>query len=165
MFSGLRAGTPLYILNRNEIATTIGEVVGVSNQNPQFPHTASTQWPSATLMVDVTVRLEGGQEVTYSKLPANQIIADVQGTALVVSESREAIINELHNICKQHERELELVPHRQQMVARCKDQIVDLNPQAKVEAEREKEFQAMRSEMAELKEMLARALNTSPKTE
>lgn len=165
MFSGLRAGTPLYILNRNEIDTAIGEVVGVSNQNPQFPHAVAAQWPSPTSVVDVTVRLEGGQEVTYPKLPANQIIADVQGTALVVSESREAIINELQNICKQHERELELVPHRQQMVVRCKEQIIDLNPQAKVEAEREKEFQAMRSEMAELKEMLARALSTSPKTE
>jgi hypothetical protein len=165
MFSGLRAGTPLYILNRNEIATAVGEVVSVSNQIPQFPHATTPQWASTTLVVDVTVRLEGGQEVTYSKLPANQIVADVQGTALVVSESRDAIVNELHNICKQHERELELVPHRQQMVTRCKEQIVELNPQAKVEAERDKELQAMRSEMAELKELLARALQTSTKTE
>lgn len=161
MFSGLRAGTPLFILNRQEVETIIGEVVMVNNPNTLFPN-AGNSWPSP--VVDIVVRING-QEVTYPKLPANQSVADVQGTHLVVSESQEAIINELMTIRKQHERELEQVPYREQMIARCQEQIAELNPQVKIEAERERELQEMRGEMKELREMLARALSASEKTE
>lgn len=172
MLSGLRAGAPLYIFNRNEVALAIGEVVS-SNQTPQFPNVTPANWAQMpTVVVDIVARVNG-QEYTYPKLPANQVIADVQGTALVVSESREAIINEIENCRKQSERALADMGRHKDIVERCADMIAELNPQIKLDAQREKDMQelrdqvgelaSMKNEMVELKKMLAAALKSSNK--
>lgn len=172
MLQGLRAGAPLYIFNRNEVALAIGEVVSC-NQSQQFPNVTPTNWAQMpTLVVDVVARVNG-QEYTYPKLPANQVIADVQGTALVVSESREAIINEIERCRKESERVLADVDRHKQIVERCGEMIAELNPQIKIEAQREKELQELRdqvgelasvkNELTELKKLLAASLKTSNK--
>lgn len=172
MLSGLRAGAPLYIFNRNEVALATGEVVSC-NQVPQFPNITPNNWAQIpSVAVDIVARVNG-QEYTYPKLPANQAIADVQGTPLVVSESREAIINEIENCRKQSERALADMGRHQDIVERCADMIAELNPQIKLDAQREKDMQELRdqvgelasvkTELAELKKMLAAALKSSNK--
>lgn len=157
MFQGLRVGSKLYVFNRNEVALAIGEVVNC-NQVPQFPNITPNNWAQMpTMTVDIVARVDG-QEYTYPKIPANQVIADVQGTALVISENREAIIDEIENCRKQDERELELVPHRQQRVARCKEIIADLNPQIKIDEQRERELKDLQNQVGKLTEMLTEVL-------
>ena len=159
MLSGLRAGTPLYVLYKNEPRMAIGEVLSVSNPIPQFGSTyqAGVLMPPKTT-VDIKVRLNG-EEVTFQKLPSDQSAADFGGSGVVVSESREAILNEIEGFKKLSEKALQDVDRHKHIIVECNKMLGDLNPQVKREAEQAREIAGMKGDIASIKDMLAKVLN------
>ena len=99
MFSNLRIGTPLYILHKQDPKLEIGEVTFVSQPAPQFgtTYTSGYPMPAPKMLVDVKIKSPGGEVVDLQKLPADLSIADF-GNGMVVSESRDAIYNEIDAI-------------------------------------------------------------------
>jgi hypothetical protein len=166
MFSNLRIGTPLYVLHKNEPQLEIGEVTYISQPSPQFvtAYNAGMQMPTTKMLVDVKIKTANG-DVELQKLPADMSIADF-GNGMVISESRDAILNEIDTLRKSSVRIIESIEHHKAMVDKCDTLLAELNPQIKQDAERTKEFDSLKQEVSgikgdlvELKGMLSKFLN------
>jgi hypothetical protein len=166
MFSNLRIGTPLYVLHKNEPQLEVGEVTFVSQPTPQFGTTynAGYPMPAPKMLVDVKIKSANG-DVELQKLPAELSIADF-GNGMVISESREAICNEVDTMRKASIRVIESVEQHKSIVDKCDALLAELNPQIKQEVERTKEFDSLKQEVGglkdnllELKDMLSKLLN------
>ena len=121
-------------------------------------------------VVDVKVSING-ESVDFQKLPADASIADFGSNGIVVSESRDAIINEISGFKKASERVLADVERHQHIVAECDTMLTLLNPQLKREAEQAEEIENLkrgmsdlRGDMNDIKGMLAQALKHSSKS-
>lgn len=173
MFQGLRASSPFYILYKNEPRVAIGEVISVSNPVPQFGATAYQNGLMTTPKSFVDIKVRVGEEVLdLQKLPADSTIADFGGNGMVVSESREAIINEVDGFKKASERVLADVGRHRKIVSECDKMLSELSPQLKREAEQAEEIENLkqgmgnlRDDLADIKALLSKALNRSPKKE
>jgi hypothetical protein len=166
MFSNLRVGAPLYVLHKQEPRLEIGEVIYVSQPSPQFSTTynAGFQMPSPKMLVDLKIKTDHG-DVDLQKIPSDLSIADF-GNGMVISESRDAIFNEIDAMRKNSVRIIESVDQHKGIVEKCDSLLSELNPQIKQEVERTKELDNLKKEMggikgdlAELKGMLAKFLN------
>lgn len=165
MLSGLRAGTPLYVLYKNEPRIAIGEVLTVSNPVPQFGtvYQSGIPMPPKTT-VDIKVKING-EEVTFQKLPSDQSVADFGTSGIVISESREAIINEIEGYKKLSEKALQDVDRHKKIIAECGKMLGELNPQIKREAEQAREIAGLKGDITAIKNMLAQLTSYSPKKE
>lgn len=163
MFSTLRGGTPIYLLHKQEPRLEMAEVVSHSEPMPIYPNT----YPTVGLMpqkmcVDVDVRING-QDVKLQKLPTDAVIADCNG--MVVAETKDAIINEVMAMSKCSQSIIDSVDHHKEVVERCHAIIEELSPEAKREAERNKEIETLKGELGELKGLLSQLLNKKKKEE
>ena len=172
MLSGLRQGTPIYVLYKNELKVAVGEVVSVSNPVPQFgtTYTAGVLAPPK-MTVDVKVRIDG-ETVDFQKLPADQTIADFGPNGVVVSESKDAILNEIDGFKKLSERALADIPKHQQIVKGCEQMLCDLNPQIRKDNEQAQEIlnlkqgmSELRDDLADIKALLSKSINRKTKDE
>ena len=166
MFSNLRVGTPLYVLHKAEPQLETGEVIFVSQPTPQFGTTYNAGYPMPTpkMLVDVKIKTAKG-DVELQKLPAELSIADF-GNGMVISESKDAILNEIEVIRKASAHIIDSVEQHKGIVEKCDVLLAELNPQIRQEVERTKEFDSLRQEvgglkgdLAELKSMLSKYLN------
>lgn len=167
MFQGLRVGSPIFLLSKSEPKIDIAEVVSVGNPTPQY-NAASFQngnFMPPTNTVDVKVRI-GEQVIDLQKLPAEQSIADFGTAGMVVSENRDAIINEIDAFKKLSLRALEDVDRHKHVVKECDVMLASLNPHLKKEAEQAEEIANLKQGMADLRDdmtdikgMLTKALN------
>lgn len=152
MFQGLRGSSPFYILYKKEPRLAIGEVVSVSNPTPQY---ASTTYQNGIMMppknfVDIKVRV-GEETLDFQKIPADATIADFGINGMVVSESRDAMINEIDGFKKISERALADVEQHQHIVTECDTMLKALNPQLKREAEQSQDIENLKRSMADLR--------------
>ena len=157
MFQNLRVGSPIYILHKNEPKLIVGEVSSVSLPVPvtnQVYQAGVFQQQKTT--VDVKVRVDG-EIVDYKKIPSDLSIADF-GTGMVISETKDAIINEIQILKNNSANILDSIDKHKKIMEECDIMLQTLSPIVKQEAERSKEMEAMRTEMKELKEMLAQVL-------
>ena len=170
MFSNLRNGTPLYVLHKSEPRLEIGEVISVSSPMPQFgqTYTAGFQMPGQKMLVDVKIKTQNG-DIDLQKLPADSSIADF-GNGMVVSESREAILNEIDALRKSSQRVIESVDYHKAVIGKCTDLMAELNPQLKQDVERAKELDTLKREvggikddMVEIKGMLTKMIDKKSK--
>lgn len=173
MFQGLRTASPIYILYKSEPRVSVAEVVSVSNPVPQF---STSTYQNGMLMppksfVDIRARM-GDENLDLQKLPADSSIADFGNTGMVVSESRDAIINEIVGLQKSSQRVLDEVDHHQHIVTECDKMLAELNPQLRKEAEQSAEIENLKKGMEDLsttledlKGMLSQALGHSSKNE
>ena len=166
MFQSLRIGTPLYVLRKNEPKLEIGEVTFVGQPVNQFNQPVYGGTQPAT--VDVNIQI-GDKPMNLQKLPAMLTIADC-GNGIVVSESREAISNEINILRQNSQRILESIDQHQAIVQKCNELLAEINPQVKQEAERAKEIESLgnrvgglENSLAEIKGLLIQSLNTKTK--
>ena len=172
MFQSLRAGTPLYVLHKSEPRLEIGEVVSVSNPQPQFgqmSYHAGMAYQPQKNVVDVKIKV-GDQLIDLQQLPADAVIADFGSNGMVISESRDAVLTEIDTLRKNSEKVLESIDYHKSLVEKCSSIAAELNPHIRQEAEQRQEMERMKSELSDIRSsmqniqgMLAKALNKKPK--
>ncbi|MCQ2349102.1 MAG: hypothetical protein MJZ98_01320 [Paludibacteraceae bacterium] len=161
MFSNVRIGTTIYVLHKSEAKLEIGEVTYKTEPTPMYTNTyQSGIMQPQKMYVDLDVRING-ENVKFQKLQADATIADSNG--MVVSESRDAILNEVLAMQKCSQSIIDSVEHHTEIVSRCNALVQELNPDAKRDAERAKEIVDLRSEVGELKNMLTQLLSKKEK--
>ena len=96
-------------------------------------------------------------------------IADY-GNGLVVSENREAILNEISVLKNNSQRVIDSVDQHKELVRKCDELLEELNPQIRKEAERSREMESiskrvggLESSMKRIEEMLSRSLEHKTK--
>jgi len=163
MLSGLRAGTPIYVFDKNKLCASIGEVISVSNPIPQYGFNYTQQGFQNSAVVDIKAMVDGA-EVNYTKLPATATIADFGQGGIVISESREAILNEIDNFSKISEKALQDRPMHEERIAKCKEMRLALDRSAQIEAEQSKEIAELRNQVEQMNGMLAQLLGSKTKS-
>lgn len=166
MFQNLRIGTPLYVLYKNEPKVDHGEVIFVGNPVPQFGQTTFNAGIMAQQPMTVDVKIKSGEQtIELQKLPATMSIADY-GNGMVVSESRDAILNEISVLKGNSQRVIDSVEQHKKVVQKCDALLEDLNPQIRQDAERSREIEALssrvgglESSIGRIEELLTRTLN------
>lgn len=158
MFQNLRAGTPLYVLNKSERWFDIGEVTFVSNPQQQYQLNG---YPGQTpTMVDITVKCPTKPNpLEFKQVPANQSIYDYKGYNTVISDSREAISNEISIFRQNCQRVLDSATYNEETIKLCDDWLQEVNPQIKQEAVRQKEMNALDKRVSGIEDSVERMEN------
>lgn len=147
-FQNLRNNNSLYILHKSE--TPKLEIGKVTNVTPPIPKYGGQ---FNEMVVDITVNVDG-TVTNFQKVPSMLDITDVGGN-LVISCSKGAINDEI-NAMKQHsETILESINYHQNVINGCNEIIKALNPEIAEKEERDKETQALKEEIASLKNMFS----------
>ena len=171
MFQSLRIGTPLYVLHKNEPRVETGEVIYVSNPTPQFGQTYQMGIPiGQSPTVDVKIKVAGKDNpIEIKQLPATLTIADY-GNGMVISENRDAILNEISVLKGNSQRVIDSIEQHKEVVRKCDTLLEELNPQIRQEAERSREIENLSSRvgglensMEDIKELLIRSLGNKSK--
>ena len=142
MFSGLRANSVIYLLDKSDRPRLrIGQVVSISNPMPklgQMPYTNDTY-------VDIVAKV-GEESINLNQLPSQLTIANF-GTAMVVSESREAMLAEVEGMKRASQSILDSVEQHQAVVEECDRMMADLNPTIAKERANDERIGAMEQRM------------------
>lgn len=170
MLSGLRPGTPVYVLYKNEPRFAVAKVAQISNQYPQYNFQQPLN-PGNGPVVDLAIEVDGKTE-TYPRIPMNTTIAEFPDKGVIISETRDGIVNEINVIRGASQTALEQVDMHKSIIASCDKLLLDLNPQLKHDQEQalkiqslEKQLAGMSDQIAALTGMLSKSLGKKPKEE
>lgn len=172
MLSGLRQGTPVYVLYKNEPRFAVGKVAQVSNQYPpQFNFQQPLNPNNVGMMVDLSIEVDGKTE-SYPRIPISSSIAEFPEKGVIISETRDGIINEINVIRNASQTALEQVDVHKRIISSCDQLLLDLNPQLKHEQEQaskisklEEQLAGMSDQIAALTGMLSKSFSKKPKEE
>ena len=165
MLSGLRQGTPVYVLYKNEPRFAVGKVAQVSNQYPpQFNFQQPINPSNLGMMVDLSIEVDGRTE-TYPRIPINSSIAEFPDKGVILSETRDGIVNEINVIRNASQTAIDQVDLHKRIISSCDQLLLDLNPQLKHEQEQagkiarlEEQLAGMSDQIAALTGMLSKSL-------
>lgn len=165
MLSGLRPGTPVYVLYKNEPRFAVAKVAQVSNQYPpQFNFQQPLNPTTMGMMVDLSIEIDGKTE-SYPRIPINSAIAEFPDKGVIISETRDGIVNEINVIRNASQTAIDQVDAHKRVIAACDQLLLDLNPQLKHEQEQagkiarlEEQLAGMSDQIAALTGMLSKSL-------
>lgn len=172
MLSGLRPGVPVYVLYKNEPRFAVGKVAQVSNQYPpQFNFQQPLNPNNMGMMVDLSIEVDGKTE-TYPRIPINSSIAEFPDKGVILSETRDGIVNEVNVIRNASQTAIDQIDVHRRIIASCDQLLLDLNPQLKHEQEQagkiarlEEQLAGMSDQIAALTGMLSKSLGGKKKEE
>lgn len=153
MLSGLRPNTPVFVLYKSEPRFATAKVVSVSNQYPQFNYQQPLN-PGGNAAVDIAIEVDGKTE-TYQRIPLNSSIAEFPEKGVIISETREGIINEVNAIRSASVTALEQIDAHKKVIASCDQLLLDLNPQLKKEQEQSAEIANLKQQLAGMSDQIA----------
>lgn len=153
MLSGLRPGTPVFVLNKNELRYKNGKVVSVSNQYPQYNFQQPLN-PGNGPVVDMAIEIDGKAE-TFPRIPLNSTIAEFPDKGVIISETRDGIINEVNVIRSASQTAIDQMEAHKRVVASCDQLLYDLNPQLRKDQEQAQEIANLKQQLAGMSDQIA----------
>ena len=165
MFSALRQGAPIYILEKGETPSIkIGQVESVTQPRPRY----ATYNPAIGLggnmetIVDITVKINGDKK-EYVGIPSNLSIHGYGD--VVISESRDAMISEVDGMLQSSKSIIESVDYHKKMITSCEEMLKQLNPAYAKEQERDGAIDSLKSEVETLRKEISRMTSLLAKSE
>lgn len=153
MLSALRPGTPVYVLYKNEPRFAVAKVSQVSNQYPNLAY-QQPLIPGNNVAVDIAIEVDGKME-TYQRIPLNSTIAEFPDKGVLISETREGIINEVNAIRSASQTAIDQVDAHKRVIASCDQLLFDLNPQLKKDQEQAAEIATLKQQLAGMSDQIA----------
>lgn len=165
MFSGLRINSPFYILEtKDKVKLANGYVTWMSNPYPMFK-----QYSGSNNMYDQVVDIKvcvDGNEVEFKQLPSNLSIVNFGNDGVIVSDSKESMLNEVTSIRENSKLQLEKMKYYEETYATCDELVRELDPKSAKEYEYdtkisklEEKVIGIESNITDIKTMLKEALN------
>ena len=165
MFSALRQGSPIYILEKGDTPNIkIGQVESVTSPRPMY----NTYNPTAGFggnmqtVVDITVKINGDKK-EYLGIPSNYSIHGYGD--IVISESKDAMISEIDGLLQTSKSILESIDYHRKMITSCEEMLKQLNPAYAKEQERDSAIDGLRNQVATLQREISRMTALLTKTE
>lgn len=165
MFSALRQGAPLYILEKGETPNIkIGQVESVTQPRPKY----ATYNPAVGIngnmetIVDITVKINGDKK-EYIGIPSNLSIHGYGD--IVISESRDAMISEVDGMLQSSQSIIDSIEYHKKMVIACEEMLKQLNPAYAKEQERDGAIDSLKSEVETLRKEISRMTHLLAKSE
>ena len=149
MFSGLRQGTALYVLDKSKEPKVItGYVERISAPHPLYPNYNPSVSFGANLQtaVDVTVKL-GDERKEFVGVPSTATIHSYGD--YVLSESKDSMIQEVTT----------MLENSKSIIAACEKILKELNPVYAKEQERDEAIENISGRINRMEDILARLEN------
>lgn len=165
MFSALRPGSILYILDKSDgLAVKTGCVENITQPRPMYKtyNPAVSFGTNMQTVVDVTVKVDGEKKEIVG-LNSNNIIQS-QGD-YVISETREAMISEVDSMLQNSKNVIESVDQHKQIIEQCESILRDLNPVYAKEQERDDAIEDLTAQVNNMQSILNRLENLLIKKE
>ena len=153
MLSALRAGTPIHILYKNEMRYAAGTVQQVSAQYPNLNYQQPLV-PGANAAVTLAIDINGKTE-SFERIPINSTVAEFPERGVLISETREGIINEVTAIRNSKQSVIHQVPVLEREIKACDALLLDLNPQLRKEQEQAREIDSLKQQLSGMSEQIA----------
>ena len=159
MFSGLRQGTALYVLDKSKEPKVIqGYVERVSVPHPMYPNYNPSVSFGANLqtIVDVTVKL-GDERKEFVGVPSTATIHSYGD--YVLSESKDGMIQEVTTMLENSKSIVQNVDQHKSNISACEKILKELNPVYAKEQERDEAIDNISGRMDRIEDILARLEN------
>lgn len=160
MFQDLRAGMPIYMFDKKDLTAYAGEVVRIENQTDQFGNKVFVMGlaPIKVAYLDIVASING-METQLKSIKADTSISDSPApNGAIICDNRQEFIEAIQSFKKTSERILSEVDRHREIVERCDVILSDFDPKAKAEKEQSQEIAQLKSDMSDIKNMLAQVL-------
>lgn len=155
MLSTLRQGTPVFVIFRNGPRVATAKVAQISSQYPpQFNIQMGQMGANMSPMFDLTLEMDGKTEL-FQRIPVNTSIAEFPEKGIIISESRDGVINEITAIRGNAVSELDKRSYYEQTVANCDQILLDVNPDLKREQEQASKIAKLEEQLAGMSDQIA----------
>lgn len=166
MFSALRQGSTLYILDKtNDPEIKIGNIESVTLPRPMYNtyNPAVSFGTNMQTVVDITAKV-GDEKILFECVPSNLSMHSNGNT--VISENRESMIQEVDSLLQNSKQILDNVDKHKTIVASCEGILRELNPVYAKEQDRDaaiddltKQVNGMQTVLNRLETLLIRNTN------
>lgn len=154
------------MLNKGENPSlNVGQVLSVTPPRPKVNTQFMPNPMQLEQVVDITVKV-GDDTKTFSGVNTALSIVDTGANNYVISDDKQAIMNEIEAFGTLSQNALNAVPFHKKVVSACKQMMLELNPSLQKEADRdtkisnlEKELSEMRNGYIELANLIKSALS------
>ena len=156
MFSGLRQGTALYVLDKSSEPKVVqGYIERISAPHPLYPNYNPSVSFGANLQtaVDVSVKL-GDDRKEFVGVPSTSSIHSYGD--YVLSESKDNMIQEVTSMLENSKSILSNVEQHKSNIAACEKILKDLSPVYAKEQERDEAIENISGRMDKIENILAR---------
>ena len=152
MFSNLSRGSVLYGLdNKDEVKLFTATVDFVTLPYPRTAQTTFGQLPE--MVVDIKVNVNG-ENKEFKQVPSNNVIADFGPNTVVLSDSRDSLINYIKSQRQISKNIIDSCPKHQKRIPQYDRILQELNP----ELVNESAVKELREQVGSLQSQLAEAL-------
>lgn len=139
MFSALRQGSVIYILEKGENPTLkVGQVVSITqpNYSNNFLMNGST--------IDINVKV-GDQNMDFKNVPSSQSTATYNN--VIIAETKELMSNEVDNMLQSSKSIVDSVTYHNNVIASCENILKELNQRFAKEKERDEDITNLKDKM------------------
>ena len=150
MFSALRQGSVVYILEKGENPVLkIGQVVSITqpNYSSNFLMNGST--------IDINVKVNN-QNMDFKNVPSSQSIANYNNA--VITETKELMSNEVDNMLQSSKSVVDSIEYHQNIIKSCEVILKDLNPRFAKEKERDEDITNLKNKMGGIESKMEQIL-------
>lgn len=156
MFSGLRQGTALYILDKSEEPKVVtGYIENVSAPHPMYNsyNPAVSFGANLQTVVDIVVRM-GNDRKEFVGIPSNGSIHSYGD--YVLSENKEGMIQEVDAMLQNSKNVISSIDQHKQNISACEKILKSLNPVYAKEQERDEAIDTLTEQVNSMQNVLAR---------
>lgn len=139
MFSALRQGSVIYILEKGENPTLkIGQVVSITQ--PSYSNNFLVNGST----IDINVKV-GDQNMDFKNVPSSQ--STVTYNNAIIAETKELMSNEVDNMLQSSRSIVDSVTYHNNVISSCENILKELNPRFAKEKERDEDISNLKDKM------------------
>lgn len=151
MFSALRQGSVVYILEKGENPVLkVGQVVSITqpNYSSNFLMNGST--------IDINVKVNN-QNMDFKNVPASQSVVNYNNA--VITETKELMSNEVDNMLQSSRSIVDSVTYHNNIITSCESILKELNPRFAKEKERDEDINNLKDKMGGIESKMDKILS------
>lgn len=151
MFSALRQGSVVYILEKGENPVLkVGQVVSITQPNygNNFLMNGST--------IDINVKVNN-QNMDFKNVPSSQSVANYNNA--VITETKELMSNEVDNMLQSSRSIVDSVAYHNNIITSCESILKELNPRFAKEKERDEDINNLKDKMGGIESKMDKILS------
>lgn len=151
MFSALRQGSVVYILEKGENPVLkVGQVVSITqpNYSSNFLMNGST--------IDINVKVNN-QNMDFKNVPSSQSVANYNNA--IITETKELMSNEVDNMLQSSRSIVDSVAYHNNIITSCENILKELNPRFAKEKERDEDINNLKDKMGGIESKMDKILS------
>ena len=151
MFSALRQGSVVYILEKGENPVLkVGQVVSITQPNygNNFLMNGST--------IDINVKVNN-QNMDFKNVPSSQSVANYNNA--IITATKELMSNEVDNMLQSSRSIVDSVTYHNNIITSCESILKELNPRFAKEKERDEDINNLKDKMGGIESKMDKILS------